>query len=169
MPRRFLIRHEPRHHHLSTHVKAGLGAGITIAAAGWLAGVTDLPLLLAPFGATSVLLFAQAQSPLSQPVNVVGGYLVAGLATIGMAALLPGTWWAVGMAVGLAIILMSSLRLTHPPAGALPVVMAGSALPGLELTAIAVGGALVMVMYAALHHRLPPRLDYPKRPAPATT
>lgn len=92
----------------------------------WLAGVTHLPLLLAPFGASAVLLSAQAASPLA--------------------------------------------RLTHPPAGAMPVVVAGSTtMPALELLAIAVAGAAVMTLYAALHHRLPPRFDYPKAPAPTVS
>jgi len=49
----------------------------------------------------------------------------------------------------------------------LPVVVAGSTtMPALELLAIAVAGAAVMTLYAALHHRLPPRFDYPNAPAP---
>lgn len=165
MPRHLLVRHEQRHPHLSMHVKAGLGAAIAIAAAGWLSGVTHLPLLLAPFGATAVLLFAQAGSPLAQPVNVVGGYLLAALISYATHLLLPAEWWVVGMSVGLAITAMSVARLTHPPAGALPVVLAGSSVPAPELLGIAVGGAAAMVVYAALHHRLPPRLPYPRRPA----
>ncbi|KPF86751.1 hypothetical protein IP70_06225 [alpha proteobacterium AAP38] len=167
MPRHLLVRHESRHPHLAAHVKAGVGATVTIAAAGWLAGVTHLPLLLAPFGASAVLLFAQAASPLAQPVNVIGGYLLAGLVTLLAHMALPADWWVVGLTVGAAITMMSLARLTHPPAGAMPVVVAGSTtMPALELLAIAVAGAAVMTIYAALHHRLPPRFDYPKRPAP---
>jgi len=168
MPRHLLVRHESRHPHLAAHVKAGLGAAVAIAAAGWLAGVTHLPLLLAPFGASAVLLFAQAASPLAQPVNVIGGYLLAGLVTLLAHMALPADWWVVGLTVGAAITLMSLARLTHPPAGAMPVVVAGSTtMPALELLAIAVAGAAAMTVYAALHHRLPPRFDYPKAPAPA--
>ncbi|MFV3076590.1 HPP family protein [Niveispirillum fermenti] len=167
MPRHLLTRHEQPHPRLAAHLKAGLGAALAIAAAGWLAGVTHLPLLLAPFGASAVLLFAQGTSPLAQPVNVVGGYLLAGLVTLALHLLLPADWWAVGLAVGLSITAMSLLRLTHPPAGAMPVVVAGSAMPALELLAIAMAGSLAMTLYAMLHHRLPPRLDYPRRPAPA--
>lgn len=170
MPRHLLVRHESRHPHLAAHVKAGLGATVTIAAAGWLAGVTHLPLLLAPFGASAVLLFAQAASPLAQPVNVIGGYLLAGLVTLLAHMALPADWWVVGLTVGAAITMMSLARLTHPPAGAMPVVVAGSTtMPALELLAIAVAGAAVMTLYAALHHRLPPRFDYPKRPAPVVS
>lgn len=170
MPRHLLVRHESRHPHLAAHVKAGLGATVTIAAAGWLAGVTHLPLLLAPFGASAVLLFAQAASPLAQPVNVIGGYLLAGLVTLLAHMALPADWWVVGLTVGAAITLMSLARLTHPPAGAMPMVVAGSTtMPALELLSIAVAGAAVMTLYAALHHRLPPRFDYPKRPAPVVS
>ena len=44
-------------------------------------------MLLAPFGATAVLLFGQAESPLAQPANIFGGYLLAAGISVGMLAL----------------------------------------------------------------------------------
>lgn len=54
------------------------------------ADVTQLALLIPPFGASSVLLFALPSSPLAQPRNVIGGHLVAASAgLIAVAALGP--------------------------------------------------------------------------------
>lgn len=36
---------------------------------------------------------------------------------------LPAHWWSLGLAVGLAIAVMAALRVTHPPAGADPLVV----------------------------------------------
>ena len=47
-----------------------VGAVVAMTLVGGLAAWTGLPMLLAPFGATAVLLFGQAESPLAQPVNL---------------------------------------------------------------------------------------------------
>jgi CBS-domain-containing membrane protein len=63
-------------------IKAGVGAFITIlflAEMSWHLGTT---LLIAPFGASCVLVFAVPQSPFAQPRNVIGGHLIS--ATIGL-------------------------------------------------------------------------------------
>ena len=57
---------------------------IGIGAVGALAALTHLPLLLAPLGASAVLIFGQPASPLAQPANVFGGYLVATIVGVGL-------------------------------------------------------------------------------------
>lgn len=56
---------------------AGLGASLAIALLGWLDLGWQLTLLMAPFGASCVLLFSLPQSPLARPQNVLGGHLLA--------------------------------------------------------------------------------------------
>lgn len=160
--RRYLARHEPSCGSLLVGLKSGLGGVLGISAVGGIAAVTDLPFLLAPFGASAVLLFGHPASPLAQPANVVGGYLVSAMAGIGMALLLPHVWWAAGLGVGLAILAMLVVRLSHPPAGAVPILMAVSVTDPLSLSGIVFAGSVGLVMLAALYHRLPPRHDYPR-------
>ena len=76
-----------------------------------------LPWLIAPMGASAVLVFVLPASPLSQPWPVLGGHLVA--AAIGLLAhwAVPLPWLAGGVAVGGAIAAMSVTRSLHPPAG----------------------------------------------------
>ena len=52
---------------------AGLAGALAIALLTLLAQWSGMPLLLAPFGATCVLIFALPDSPLAQPRAVIGG------------------------------------------------------------------------------------------------
>lgn len=158
--RPFFHRHQPPAR-LGNLAKAGLGGAVAIAAVALLSDYSGVLWLMAPFGASCVLVFALPGSPLSQPANVVGGHLVS--TAIGLAAetLLPGSWWAMALAVGASIAVMQALRLTHPPAGADPLVVM-TAHPGpLFLLFPVLSGSLLLVTLAWLLHRLPPRTAYP--------
>lgn len=74
--------------------------------------------LIAPMGASAVLIFALPASPLAQPWAVVGSHTVAALAGVVCAAWIPDAAWAGAVAVGLAIAAMYALRCLHPPGGA---------------------------------------------------
>jgi CBS-domain-containing membrane protein len=161
--RHFVTRHEVRSGTTLAHVKSGLGGAIGIGAVGALAVTTHQPFLLAPFGASAVLLFGHPASPLAQPANVVGGYFVATSVTLLLLMLFPGAWVAAAAGVGIAIALMSMLRITHPPAGAIPILAATSTIQGGTLLGVVLGGSIGLVGVASLHHWLPPRLEYPKR------
>jgi CBS-domain-containing membrane protein len=110
---------------------------------------------MAPFGATCVLLFSVPNSPLSQPANVMGGHILS--TAVGLAAytVLPVDWWSLALAVGIAISVMAALRVTHPPAGADPLVVMLSG-PGWEYLLFPVAvGSLSLVIIANLFHHLP--------------
>lgn len=160
--RHFIHRHEPKGD-THAHLKSGLGAIIGMLSVGGLTAATGIPLLIAPFGATAVLLFGQPKSPLAQPANVIGGYILAALVGTFALFLLPGVWWAAAVAVGVSIAAMLLLRVTHPPAGAVPLVAFGSHLGGLTLFLIVLCGSILLVLLAVLHHLLPPRHPYPLR------
>ncbi|WP_435299724.1 HPP family protein [Timonella sp. A28] len=131
---------------------AGLGGALAILA---LAGVThwlQVPLLAATFGASCVLVFTLPESPLSQPINVVGGHVVSALCGLIVAALLPGQWWSVAVGVGVAISVMAALRVTHPPAGANPIVIITAAEAWSYLIVPIALGAIVVVVIGAIFH-----------------
>jgi CBS-domain-containing membrane protein len=142
-------------------MKAGMGGLLAIATVAWLSHATGNLLLMAPFGATCVLLFSVPNSPLSQPANVIGGHLVSTAIGLLLHMLLPVEWWSLGLAVGLAIAAMAALRVTHPPAGADPLVVFFDN-PGWEYIGLPVAfGSLAIILIAWLFHRLPPRVVYP--------
>ncbi len=105
-------------------LRGAIGSIIGIAIAGALtrlllgANADALPWLVAPLGASAVLVFAVPASPLAQPWPVIGGDLIS--AAIGLAAghFLGPAWLATAVAVGSAIAVMSLTRCLHPPGGA---------------------------------------------------
>lgn len=109
--------------HLFDRVVACIGALIGIAltsvvCAQFPLAATDLPLIVAPIGASAVLAFAVPASPLAQPWSIVGGNTVSALVGVAAYNLVPDGAIAAGLAVGGSIVAMSLLRCLHPPGGA---------------------------------------------------
>lgn len=136
-------------------VVAGAGIGLLLTALASMAlshGSPSIPWLIAPLGASAVLVFGLPASPLAQPWAVVGGNSVSAL--IGIACTLawgpaPGTAAA---AVALAIAAMFALRCLHPPGGAsaLLVVLMGVHDPAFALVPVfthSVALALAGIVY----------------------
>jgi len=142
-------------------IKSGLGAMVGMGFVGWLGSVTAEPFLIAPFGASCVLLFGVPKSPLAQPANVIGGHMLATVVTLGLRSFLPPDWWAVAIAVGLVIGLMVAVRLTHPPAGATPVVIMLSDPGPMFILEPMLLGTVALVVIAWVVHKLPPHTPYP--------
>ena len=139
---------------------ASLGGMIAIGVLGAITAYSSTPLIMAPFGASCVLLFSVPNSPLSQPANVIGGHVVATLVGLLLRLIFPNEWWAVAIAVGLAIGLMAALRITHPPAGADPLVVFSTD-PGFGFLLFPVlTGAIALVCVATAFHKLT-RTAYP--------
>ncbi|MCC6736075.1 MAG: HPP family protein [Bauldia sp.] len=162
--RAFLTRHQPPTGHRRAAL-AGIGATIALLAAGGLGALTGQPLMMAPFGATTVLLFAVPGSPLSQPANVVGGHVLATAIALLLRAVLPDQWWAAALAVGIVIGVLAVVRLTHPPAGADPLVVF-TADPGVSfLIAPVLVGAALLVLVATVFNRFAGS-TYPLAPPP---
>lgn len=151
-------------------LRAGLGALLGLGAVVvvlWLLRV-DLATglyLIAPFGATSVLIFAVPASPLAQPWSAVVGNTVSALVAVALCRLLPGWGGVVPLAVGLAITAMILARALHPPGGAvaMTVALAPDAAHGLWFALAPVAlGTVVLVGLAMLYAKATGR-HYPFR------
>jgi CBS domain-containing membrane protein len=148
-----------------------LGVGITALLSSSLGiSAMSVPALVAPMGASAVLLFAVPASPLAQPWPIVGGNLVSAAVGVTVAGLVPDMWIAAGVAVAAAIFAMSLLRCLHPPGGAsaLLAVVGGPEVQaaGYLFAAIPVGlNALLLVLTGWLFHRLSGH-SYPHRAVP---
>ncbi|MEG0344436.1 MAG: HPP family protein [Acinetobacter sp.] len=79
--------------------------------------------IMAPFGASCVLLYAVSQSPLAQPRNVILGHFISALVGICLLKWFGSHILSIAVSVGLAIALMMYFRCVHPPAGANPLVI----------------------------------------------
>ena len=101
---------------------AALGVLLTAALSLWLSHDAAV-WLVAPVGASAVLVFTALASPLAQPWPVVVGNTVSALVGVICAHWLPGPMLAAALAVGLAIAIMMLLRCLHPPGGAVALLM----------------------------------------------
>uniref|UniRef100_UPI000B11F39E HPP family protein n=1 Tax=Aureimonas sp. N4 TaxID=1638165 RepID=UPI000B11F39E len=130
-----------------------------------------LPVLIAPMGASAVLLFAVPASPLAQPWSIIGGNLVSSLVGVSVALLVPDPFVGSALAIGIAIALMMGLRCLHPPSGAvaLTAVLGG---PGIHTLGYGfvlwpvMANSLLMVIVAIAFNRMAGR-TYPHRPLAA--
>jgi CBS domain-containing membrane protein len=131
----------------------------------------DLPVIVAPMGASAVLIFAVPSSPLAQPWSVIGGNTVSALAGVAAYQLVPNAMAAAGLAVGGAILVMSLLRCLHPPGGAaaLTAVIGGAGIHaagyGFAFAPVAIN-SIALVALATFFHGGTGR-SYPHRSAVA--
>lgn len=105
--------------------RAACGAGLGLFVTGLLlflitptASLLHAPLLIAPFAASAVLVFAVPNSPLAQPWAVIVGNSVAALIGLLTVHAYPYALPAAALAVLFTLLATALLRATHPPAGA---------------------------------------------------
>lgn len=162
-------------------IRSGSGALLALAAISLVAlssYATTLGFtLIAPFGASAVLLFAAVNSPLAQPWPVVVGNTASAMIAIGVCILIPEPLIAAPLSVAGAILTMAVLRATHPPGGAVALTVALAAGQGSipEITYVVIpvaAGSLVLVLLAVFWAWLTGR-RYPMRqfgaPGPVLT
>ncbi|WP_230635972.1 HPP family protein [Sphingomonas sp. Leaf4] len=159
-------------HRLIACAGAGIGIALTmVVCAGLPALGSDLPIIVAPLGASAVLVFAVPASPLAQPWPVLGGNILSTLVGVAAFDLIPNVEVAAGVAVGAAIALMSLLRCLHPPGGAAALTAvigsAGVHDAGYAFAFAPVGiNSVALVSLAMVWHRATLR-SYPHRAMPA--
>lgn len=139
-----------------------LGSYIAIAATAYLSVKTNSPLLMAPFGATSVLIFGLPDSPLAQPRNVIGGNFVAALVSLIILHVFGSDPWAMGMAVATAIGMMQLTGTLHPPSGAVALVVMMTKADWPFLLSPALEGSMILVLCAVVFNNLAQDRTYPK-------
>jgi CBS domain-containing membrane protein len=151
----------------------GAALGILVAAliSRWLAGPGALgPWLVAPMGASAVLVFCLPASPLAQPWSVIGSSLVSALVGVACARWIPDPAVAAAAAVGGAVALMFALRCLHPPGGAtaLLAVLTHSTQFDLVAFPVLVNAVLLVLAGMAYNSATGRRYPHPQRaPAPA--
>ncbi|MDE2626609.1 MAG: HPP family protein [Burkholderiales bacterium] len=103
---------------------AGLGIVLTALLCHRLGSASALAWIIAPMGASAVLVFCVPASPLAQPWAVVGGNTVSAIVGVACARWIGPVDLAAAAAVALAIAAMLALRCLHPPGGATALLMA---------------------------------------------
>lgn len=141
---------------------SSLGAFLGITFLSVLSLVYQMPMIVASFGASAVLVYGVPDAPLSQPRNVVFGHLVSAVAGVLVYTWFGLTWWSAALATTMAIILMLMTKTTHPPGGATALfAVLGRAEPIYILTPVLLG-SIILVVVAILVNNLSPNRNYPR-------
>ncbi|MEK8050136.1 HPP family protein [Ideonella sp. DXS22W] len=161
-------------------LRAAVGVAVGLMVAGalsrWLqgpwAGQAAGAWLVAPLGASAVLVFVLPASPLAQPWPVVGGNLVSALAGLAVMSLGGQHLWpplAVALAAGLGVAAMMAARCLHPPGGgtAALMVLAGVSDWRFALFPVATNVLLLVAAGVAYNRATGRAYPHPDRPAPA--
>lgn len=137
-------------------VGAALGMAVTAALSHWAGRALGpaWPWLVAPMGASAVLVFGVSSSPMAQPWAVVASHTSAVLVGIACAHAVAPPEVAGMLAVGASIGVMFALRCMHPPAGgtALMMTLGMPTDPMLALFPVALNAGLLVLMGVVYHH-----------------
>ena len=115
--------------------------------------------LIAPVGASAILLFVVPSSPMAQPWAIVGGNTISALVGVAVFHLVKEPLLAAGLAVALSVLAMSVARAMHPPGGAiaLTAVIGGQAITEagflFPFVPVALDSALV-VLFGIVFHKV---------------
>ena len=130
-----------------------IGGLIAVSCLGILSNISNYSLLIAPFGASTVLLFGVPNSPLAQPRNLILGNFTGAISAVLCVFFLGSSPLSSGIAVGLAIALGQAFRCLHPPAGAVALLgVLLKASPTFILTPV-LSGSLILLGIALVFHR----------------
>jgi CBS domain-containing membrane protein len=168
---------EPITVNYTERLRASLGALLGILLTGLLTYIVEggssvVPLLVAPIGASAVLLFAVPSSPLAQPWSIIGGNMIAAIIGVTCALWISNLTLAAALAVSLSIAAMFALRCLHPPSGAvaLTAVLGGSAIhaQGYGFVFFPVGINSLLLLLVAIAYNNITRRPYPHATKPRT-
>ena len=153
----------------------GVGAGVTIAILAYitfqsvLSGSNYGLWLITTFGSTVVLVFGYPDNDFAQPKNVLLGHLLCALIGIIFVTLFKITqdrtifFLAIGLAVGLSVMLMMALKVTHPPAGGNTIVVMLAQDSFQYLIFPIMVGAITIIIGGVIYNRFILKKKYPAK------
>ena len=153
----------------------GIGAGVTIAILAYitfqsiLSGTNYGLWLTASFGSSVVVVFGYPNNEFAQPKNVLLGHIVCTLVGIVVVTLFKITqdrsifFLAIGLAVGISVMLMMLFKIAHPPAGGntIVVIMAQESFQFLLFPIIT--GAVTIIIGGVIYNRFILKKNYPTK------
>lgn len=144
-------------------IKSAIGIfwGIGLVAA--IAESVDDNLLLAPFGATSVIAFLTPESKFAQPYNIVLGYSITSVVGLLVGYNLGNNWATYAFAVSMAMLVKVLFNAVHPPSAAMPIILINANKTNILAYVIhdVIPGLLILVGAAIVYNHFILRKDYP--------
>mgnify|MGYP001432035152 CR=1 FL=1 len=153
----------------------GIGAGVTISILAYityqsaLAGSNYGLWLAASFGSSVVVVFGYPNNEFAQPKNVILGHLLCTLVGIIFVTMFKITqdrsifFLALGLAIGISVMLMMAFKITHPPAGGNTIVVMIAQDSFQFLIFPIMVGAITVVIGGIIYNRFILKKNYPLR------
>ena len=111
-------------------------------------------LLIALFGASTVLIFGAEESPLAQPRNLIMGNLLGAISAVFSFGFFGNNSFSCGIAVAIAIAFGQLFRCLHPPAGAVALLgVISNANLNFIFSPVLIG-SLILVMWGIIFNRI---------------
>ena len=151
----------------------GIGAGVTITILSYityqsfLSGTNYGLWIAASFGSSVVVVFGYPKNEFAQPKNVILGHLLCTLVGIIFVSLFKITqdrsifFLALGLAVGISVMLMMAFNITHPPAGGNTIVVMIAQDSFQYLIFPIMVGAITIVVGGVIYNRFILKKKYP--------
>jgi len=151
----------------------GIGAGVTIGVLAYitfqsiLAGTNYGLWLAASFGSSVVVVFGYPENEFSQPKNVLLGHLLCALVGIIFVTLFNITqdrsifFITIGLAIGISVMLMMAVKITHPPAGGNTIVVMLTQDSFQFLVFPIMVGAITIIIGGVIYNRFILKKNYP--------
>ena len=151
----------------------GVGAGVTITILAYitfqsiLSGSNYGLWLIATFGSTVVLVFGYPANDFAQPKNVLLGHLLCTLIGIIFVTTFKISqdrsifFLTIGLAVGIAVMLMMAFKITHPPAGGNTIIVMIAQDSFQFLIFPIMVGAITIIIGGVIYNRFILKKNYP--------
>ena len=151
----------------------GVGAAVTIGILSYITFQSVLASsnyglwLTASFGSSAVIIFGYPKNEFSQPKNVILGHLLCAFVGILFVTLFKITqdrtifFLIIGLAVGLSVMLMMALKITHPPAGGNTIVVMLTQDSFQFLIFPIMVGAITIIIGGVIYNRFILKKNYP--------
>lgn len=108
---------------MARHIQAGLFTTLAILLIALVELKASSLFLLAPFGATSMILFGLPDGPYGSARNVLGGHLISASVGLAFLSLFPDSPLTIALATGTAVTAMLMTKTVHPAAAGYPILI----------------------------------------------
>ncbi len=145
-------------------IASGISASIVISLLAYFTLETEAGIwLMFSFGATVFLVFVLYDLDTAQPKNIFFGHLISMIVGIIFNETLGLSFYALGLSVGVAVILMVYLKVMHPPAASNPLVALFMDLSFDYILFPVITGSVIIILSAIFINKIILKRNYPKK------
>ena len=145
-------------------IVSGVSAAIVIGVLAFLTLRTSAGVwLMFSFGATVFIIFVLYNLETAQPKNVFFGHLVSILVGVIFNETIGFSFYSLGLSVGVAVALMSYLKVMHPPAASNPLVALSMDLSFDFVLFPVITGTIAIIFMSVVINKIILKRNYPKK------